>query len=148
MFLTIAGICVAAFCVLLFVQRKRSRDQQQVEAHSISAEALRPLLETQQVLLYDVRQPLDLLANSEIIPGAKRIPPKEILANPHLIPMDQDTVIYCTCPTDKTSLIILERALKLGFQQVKFLQGGLESWKNAGFPVEPYKESFHLDTGT
>jgi rhodanese-related sulfurtransferase len=52
----------------------------------------------QEVLLFDVRQPLDLLAYPELISGAKRIPPEEVLKTPSLLPRDEDIVVYCTCP--------------------------------------------------
>jgi rhodanese-related sulfurtransferase len=102
------------------------------------------LAANQQVLLFDVRQPLDLLAHTEIIPGAKRIPPKEVLENPLLIPKEKDSVVYCTCPSDETSRAILHQAEALHFLRLKFLKGGLEAWKAKGYPVEPYTESFHL----
>ena len=77
MFLTLAAICVAAFCLFIASRIKRARDQSEMEQHSITPEALHTLLASnQEVLLFDVRQPLDLLADSEIIVGAKRIPPK------------------------------------------------------------------------
>ena len=44
----------------------------------------------QEVLLFDVRQPLDLLAYPELISGAKRIPPEEVLKTPSLLPRDED----------------------------------------------------------
>jgi 3-mercaptopyruvate sulfurtransferase SseA len=31
---------------------------------------------------------------------------------------------------------------------MKFLKGGLDGWKAKGYPVEPYTQSFHLDTGS
>ena len=34
------------------------------------------------------------------------------------------------------------------FLRIKFLEGGLAAWKAKGYPVEPYEESCHLDTGT
>jgi rhodanese-related sulfurtransferase len=102
----------------------------------------------QDVLLFDVRLPLDLLASSEIIPGAQRFAPRDVMENPSIIPRDKDSVVYCTCPSDKTSRVILHRALALGFLRIKFLKGGLAAWKASGFAVEPYKKSFHLDTGT
>jgi rhodanese-related sulfurtransferase len=40
------------------------------------------------------------------------------------------------------------RALALNFLKVKFLRGGLAAWKQRGYPVEPYRETFHLDTAT
>jgi rhodanese-related sulfurtransferase len=82
------------------------------------------LAANQEVLLFDVRQPLDLLARYEIIPGAKRIPPKEVLENPSLIPKEKDSIVYCTCPSDKTSRAILHRARTLHFLRIKFLKGG------------------------
>ncbi len=99
------------------------------------------------MLIFDVRQPLDLLAYPEIIPSAQRIPPDDVLAKPSLVPKDTNSVVYCTCPSDKTSREILRRVLALGFFRVKFLRGGLEAWKLNGYPVEPYNESFHLYQG-
>jgi rhodanese-related sulfurtransferase len=29
---------------------------------------------------------------------------------------------------------------------MKFLKGGLEAWKERGYPVVRYDEAFHLDT--
>jgi rhodanese-related sulfurtransferase len=139
-------ICLAALCLLIMIWIKRTRERQVVEQHSITPEALHALLvSNQEVLLFDVRQPLDLLADTEIIPGAKRIPPREILENPSLIPKERDLVAYCTCPGDKSSRAVTHRALGLNFYRVKFLKGGLAAWKAKGYPVEPYQESFHLD---
>src|ERR1700722_10143436 len=58
---------------------KRARDRRELEQHSITPEALYGLLASkQEVLIFDVRLPLDMLVDSKIIPGAKRIAPKEI----------------------------------------------------------------------
>jgi len=131
----------------IVLRMKRQRDQSEMEQHSITAEELHVLLTSnREVLLLDVRQPLDLLAYPEIIPKAQRIAPNEVLQKPPLIPKEKDAVVYCTCPSDKTSRIILRRALALRFFRVKFLKGGLAAWKAKGYPVEPYKEVFHLDT--
>jgi len=131
--------------LLVIVRVKGQREQRELEQHSITAEELHALLASnQEVLLFDVRLPLDLLANSEIIPKAQRIPPEEVLQKPSLIPRDKDTVVYCTCPSDKTSRAVLRRALGLHFSRIKFLKGGLAAWKARGYAVEPYNEVFHL----
>jgi len=149
MSLTLIAVCVAVACLSIVIWIKRKRDRRRMELHSITPEALRTLLASnQEVLLFDVRLPLDLLADSEIIPGATRVPPKELLQNPSLIPKDKDSIAYCTCPGDKTSRAILHRALSMGFSQVKFLKGGLAGWKAQGYPVERYEKSFQLDTRT
>jgi rhodanese-related sulfurtransferase len=147
MFLTVTAICVAALCLWIVFWIKRTRDRHKIEQHSITPEALHTLLASnQEVLLLDVRQPLDLLADLEVIPGAMRIPPKELFQNLSLIPKDKDSVVYCTCSGDETSRAVLHRALGLHFVRVKFLKGGLAAWKAKGYPVEAYHESFHLDT--
>jgi rhodanese-related sulfurtransferase len=143
--LILTAICVSVICLMIVVGFRRTTDRHEMEQHSITPEALHTLFAAnQEVLLFDVRQPLDLLANSEIIPGAKRIPPKEVLENPSLIPREKDSIVYCTCPSDKTSRAILRRALALHFLRIKFLKGGLAAWKARGYPVEPYNQPFHL----
>jgi|SRR5580704_7979035 rhodanese-related sulfurtransferase len=143
---TITAICVAALLAALLV--KRTRHRRELERHTITPEALHGLLASKHdVLVVDVRQPLDLLGHSVIIPGSERIAPREVQENPSVLPKDRDVVVYCTCPSDETSRSILHKALGLGFLRIKFLKGGLEAWKASGFPVEPYEKPFHLDSG-
>src|SRR5947209_19337220 len=118
MYLALTAILVLITCSLIVVSIKCTRDRQEMEQHSITPEALHTLLASnREVLLFDVRQPLELLSSYEIIPGAKRIPPREVLENPSLIPIEKDSIVYCTCPSDKTSRAILHRALALHFLQ-------------------------------
>jgi len=145
--LTLIVICVVVLSLSTVIRIKRTRDRKDLELHSITPEDLHALLTSkQEVLLFDVRLPLDLLANSEIIVGATRIPPKELLENPLLIPEEKDSVVYCTCPGDKTSRAVLRRAQVMHFLRVKFLKGGLAAWKAKGYPVDRYEKSFRLDT--
>lgn len=143
MFLAITTICAAV--LLAVVLTKRSRDRRETERHSVTPEALHALMTSEQkVLVFDVRQPLDLLGDPVIIPGAQWLAPEQVCANPSLLPKESDLVVYCTCPSDKTSRIILRRALSMGFSRIKFLKGGLDGWRANGFPVEPYEKPFHL----
>jgi rhodanese-related sulfurtransferase len=145
------AICVVGFLVLVFslFRMRQLRRRRELEEHSIDPDALHDLLtKNQEILLFDVRQPLDLLAHSEIIPGAKRIPPKEVLEQASLIPKEKESVIYCTCVSQSTSRMILERALALNFTKIKFLKGGLDAWKAKGYPVERYTTPFRLDTAS
>lgn len=148
--ITSIGTVIVLASLTIILWRKRSRNQQAVmERHAITPEDLHSLLGSRQdIAVFDVRQPLDLLAHSEIIPGARRIPPAEVLASPALIPQDKEAIVYCTCPGDKTSREVLHRALDLHISRVKFLKGGFDGWKAKGYPVEPYREVFHLYSPT
>jgi rhodanese-related sulfurtransferase len=146
--LTLVAVAAVVGVFLVF-WIKAMRERRELERSSITVEALHAMMAAQQeVLLYDVRQPLDLLADSEIISGARRVPPKEIEENAKLIPRDREVVVYCTCPSDATARVVARRARELNFTQVKFLKGGLAAWKQSGYPVEPYRDAFHLDTAT
>lgn len=146
--MVIAWIAIFAVALLAAFLLKRTAERRELERYSITPEALHTLLTAKaDVLLYDLRHPLDLLGDSVIIPGAKWIDPQEVHENPSLLPCEKGLVVYCTCPSAKTSRAILHRALTKGFSQIKFIKGGLEGWRARGFPVEPYKKSFRLDSG-
>jgi rhodanese-related sulfurtransferase len=144
------AICAAALCVSIFggIAIRRLRAKSQIEANTIEPEALHELLDTKQVLLYDVRQPLDFLAHPEIIPGATRIAPKDIAEQTASFSRDQNSVIYCTGGDDDTFQMVLGKARALNFTRVKLLKGGLAAWKAKGYPVEAYTSPFSLDTSS
>jgi len=145
--LNVVAVVALALSLAIVLRIKRLKDQSEMEQHSITAEELHALLASnQEILLFDVRQPLDLLAYPEIIPKAQRVAPNEVLERPSPIPKEKDAVVYCTCPSDQTSRAVLRRVLALQFFRVKFLKGGLAAWKAKGYPVEPYQEVFHLYT--
>jgi rhodanese-related sulfurtransferase len=145
------AICVVGLIVLIFgiVRTVQLRNRRELERYSIDPDELYSLLELKKdIVVLDVRQPLDLLAHSEIIPGAVRVPPKEVMEQAASIPKDKDSVVYCTCVSEKTSRMVLKSALHLQFSRIKFLKGGLAAWKAKGYPVEVYDKPFHLDTAT
>ena len=139
----LATICILVLLAAMLV--KRVRDQREFEQHTITPEALYALLASNRnVAIFDVRQPLDLLGDSVIIPGAKWFAPQAVLDDPSLISENKDLIVYCTCPSDKTGLVVVRRALARGFSQIRLLKGGLDSWRAEGYPVEPYEKPFHL----
>ena len=142
-FLAIIGAVLVGGSALFWTTRKKRRDE--IQRCSVTPEDLHSLWASDsELLIFDVRQPLDLLAYPEIIPRARRIPPVEVLEKATLIPKDKDTVVYCTCPGDKTSRAVMQQAQAMQLFRVKFLEGGLAGWKAKGYPVEPYREVFHL----
>jgi hypothetical protein len=81
MLLTLLAGGIVLLCVALGLWRKRARDEQrEMEDHCITAEELHELqLSQHDLLLYDVRLPLDVLTDAEIIPGAQRFSPRNLL---------------------------------------------------------------------
>ena len=151
--LALTILAVVIWGALAVIWMRRLRERRAFARLSITPEALHDLIvANHEVAILDVRQPLDLLTDSEIIEGAIRLSPQDAEANPSLIPMDKELVVYCTCPSDKTSRAIALRAEhvvpQIDISRVRFLKGGLAAWKAKGYPVVPYDKTFHLDTGS
>ena len=78
--LTVIAIVIWGWLAVIWTWRIKAR--REFERISIRADALHSLLEAHtNLLILDVRQPLDLLADSEIIEGAQRISPEDAMAN-------------------------------------------------------------------
>lgn len=144
-FLGIFAVLVVTLLALLHV--KRTRDRREIDAYSITPEELHQLMDLKQEFrLYDVRQPLDLLAHSMVIPGSQRIAPFDLKRSPSLIPKDEDVIVYCTCPSDNTAHLVIRRALSLQYTRARLLRGGLDAWRAKGYTTEPFTTPFRLET--
>jgi rhodanese-related sulfurtransferase len=138
-------ICAALLVAGVLV--RRIGDRREFARHTITPEELHTLLASHRdVLVVDVRLPLDLLGDSVIIPGALWFAPQEVIDDPSLLPGGRELIVYCTCPNDKTSRAVLQRALAMGFSRIKLLKGGLDGWRARGYPIEAYVKPFHLDS--
>ena len=86
--------------------------------------------------IIDLRHPLDVLTDPEVVPGALRIGPDELKLHRDEIPSDREIVLYCTCPSEETSAKVAMELRRLGVLRVRPLRGGLQGWKDAGYPLE------------
>jgi rhodanese-related sulfurtransferase len=146
---TIAITFVAMLSRWLILRNRQRLREAEFAQHSITPEQLSEALAKRPRLpLFDLREPLDVVANSEIIPGATRISPYKVLENPWLIPKEKEAIIYCTCAEDEANIVILERLLAMGFSKVRFLKGGLDAWKARGFKVDGYSDTFRLNVAS
>jgi rhodanese-related sulfurtransferase len=71
-----------------------------------------------------------------VLPGAFRIGPEELKQRSEMIPHDRDIVLYCTCPSEETSAKVALELRRMGVQRVRPLRGGLQGWKDAGYPLD------------
>ncbi|WP_263378340.1 VTT domain-containing protein [Granulicella paludicola] len=86
--------------------------------------------------IVDLRHPLDVLSDPLMLPGAIRIGPEELKRQREMIPSDRDVVLYCTCPSEETSAKVALELRRLGIRRVRPLRGGLQGWKDAGYPLD------------
>ena len=101
------------------------------QLREIDAETVHRWLEDDKAVLIDVREPLEY--NREHIIGARLVP----LAGFDQADFrrDADKVAVFHCRTGSRTAMAAETILRAGFREVYRLDGGLEGWKRAGFPV-------------
>jgi membrane protein DedA with SNARE-associated domain/rhodanese-related sulfurtransferase len=138
------ALLVVLMVVGVLVYRVVKRRQFTVELRGLRLEpaqlmamiedALREGLE--RPFIVDLRHPLDVLSDPLVLPGALRIGPDDLKLRREMIPTDRDIVLYCTCPSEETSAKVALELRKLGIRRVRPLRGGLQGWKDAGYPLD------------
>lgn len=108
--------------------------QSQIESQLVTIEpaALKHLLDCQEVLLIDVREPGE--HKREKIPGSIAISLSQF--NPQLIPDTPDKLLVLYCQTGQRSIKAAQKLLTAGYSQVTQLQGGLNAWKTSGYETQ------------
>lgn len=91
------------------------------------------------ILILDVRRNGGSAEELQGIPGAVRIDPhhieRDVGAMGPVETSNRPVVIYCTCPSEFTSARVALALRRRGLQQVWPLAGGLNAWRDRGFPV-------------
>lgn len=74
----------------------------------------------------------------ENISGSRRVPLDKVGAEvrENNIPKNGEIVVYCAGPHCPQSRLAAEKLTKLGYDNVRAYEGGLEEWKQAGYNVD------------
>ena len=121
--------------IVLFIVGKwwqRRRFLMKIRMARISAEDLSVLLESGAAAkVLDVRSS-DRRAQSGWIPGSIEVHDiSELRLN-----ADDDVIVYCDCPNDASAAVLVAKLRKQGFTRARPLAGGIDAWRERGFPVE------------
>jgi membrane protein DedA with SNARE-associated domain/rhodanese-related sulfurtransferase len=131
-------IAVALVVYLVFKYARRQYFLRHLLKTRITAIELKRRLEAgDPLVIVDLRTVLDLEAAPYGIPGAHWFAPETLRHPHHLIPKGSELVFYCEEPREATSAQTALRLASHGYKNIHPLSGGLESWRQAGFEVEP-----------
>ena len=86
---------LAAYVLWKFIQRRRFIRRLRI-ARITPKELMDKLTAQENISIVDLRQPMDIEAFPQMIPGALRIAMEEIEARHGEIPRDRDVVLYCS----------------------------------------------------
>ena len=103
----------------------------------ITADELKRMMDAgDEVMVVDLRQPLDVQADPYTIPGALRMAAEELEQRRHEIPRDRDVILYCACPNEVTAARMALLLRQNGITRVRPLAGGVDAWRERNFPLE------------
>jgi rhodanese-related sulfurtransferase len=114
-------------------QEKQSSQQ----LHTIDAATLKQLIEQKAVTLVDAREASEYAG--ERIEGAKLVPLSRF--NPEQIPIEEDKTLVVYCQSSNRSRQAAQKLFDAGFAKVTHLQGGLNAWKQLGYPTQINKNA-------
>ena len=114
-------------------------NQEKIGYHlqKIHPTTLKKCLEMESVILVDVREAAEYAG--ERIQGATRVS----LSNfePRKIPLDEGKKLVLYCQTGKRSAQAAQKLFAASFNEVTSLEGGINAWKEAGYPIETSKNA-------
>jgi membrane protein DedA with SNARE-associated domain/rhodanese-related sulfurtransferase len=134
--LALAGAAVFGF----YAARRLARWQtflHQFKLSRITPEQLRGKLKLgENILVVDLQGHPKDGTGALAIPGAVRINPRrlELYKDVEIAP-SQEVVLYCECPGELTSARVALALQRRGIEHVRPLAGGLQAWRDLGFPV-------------
>lgn len=88
-----------------------------------------------EVVVVDLRHPLDYLPDPRTLPGALLLTPDKLMDQIALIPKNREVVLFCTCPSEATAAKTALQLKKAGITRVRPLYGGYDEWKKRGYPL-------------
>jgi membrane protein DedA with SNARE-associated domain/rhodanese-related sulfurtransferase len=93
-----------------------------------------------RILVLDLQVGLSQGQELPAIPGAVRIDSRQLSQYMKQyrgvdLATDREVILYCACPGETTSARVALALRQRGFEHVRPLDGGLQSWREHGFPV-------------
>jgi membrane protein DedA with SNARE-associated domain/rhodanese-related sulfurtransferase len=135
--LALLGVVVSLYIGFKYWQRHRLL--RELRLARITVDELRQKQEAgEDILILDLRSSADLQQDPTIIMGARHVTLEELESRSHGLPLDQDVVLYCSCPNEVTSARVALALQKRGFSRIRPLKGGIDAWRENKYPVEDF----------
>jgi membrane protein DedA with SNARE-associated domain/rhodanese-related sulfurtransferase len=140
------GFGIVSFLVFRLVRRfviVRRFVRSRMEPHELKQQ----MDEGEQFTIVDLRGHEERLLDPVTLPGAIHFAPDDLTQRAKEIPRDRDVVLFCNCPDASSAASTAMRLHKLGLERARPLRGGVNGWREAGFPLESIGESRFVQLG-
>jgi rhodanese-related sulfurtransferase len=131
----VIGLLLALYILLRWLQRQRF--QSSLRMARVDVHELESMMhgEPSPVIL-DVRSWNQVQLDPRSIPGALHVPPQDAGLRLASLKHHGEVVVYCNCPNEVSAARVARLFMKHREIRARPLQGGLDAWVAAGYPVE------------
>jgi len=134
---TVEFLVAALLAYMLAKWWQRKRLLLSLRLARMSVDELHQLVEQGMApVIVDVRSQAARLVDDRIIPGALMVNLGDINEELDHVPIDQEVVIYCSCPNEVSAAKAAKGLMVQGYRKVRPLLGGLDAWADAGYSIE------------
>ncbi len=132
-----AVVIVSAVALYVFVKwLERKRFYKALRMARVGVEELRAMMGREPPpVIVDVRSRSARSLDPRCIPGALQIPLEDVSRGLKSLNHRHEVVLYCTCPNEASAARAARFLKRHGVARVRPLQGGLDAWLAAGYPV-------------
>jgi len=103
------------------------------EADKVSLQQARAEHEAGRVLLIDIRETRE--HQTGVAQGAVLLPRSQLSQKQTLIPKNPDQPVLLICNTQNRSKASLEKLKAQGYQNIRYVEGGMSEWASKGWPM-------------
>jgi rhodanese-related sulfurtransferase len=103
------------------------------EADRVSLEQARAEFESGKAVLVDVRESSE--HKTGVADGAVLLPMSELTKQPNLLPKNADKPVLLICNTQNRSKATLQLLKQQGYQNIRYVEGGMSQWSAQGWPL-------------
>ena len=103
------------------------------EADKVSLQQARAEHEAGRVLLIDIRETRE--HQTGVAQGAVLLPMSQLSQKQTLIPKNPDQPVLLICNTQNRSKASLEKLKAQGYQNIRYVEGGMSQWAAKGWPM-------------
>ena len=103
------------------------------EADKVSLQQARDEHEAGRVLLIDIRETRE--HQTGVAQGAVLLPMSQLSQKQTLIPKNPDQPVLLICNTQNRSKASLEKLKAQGYQNIRYVEGGMSEWASKGWPM-------------
>lgn len=116
---------------------QRQRLLRQLRVSRITVDELHQRMNAgENLLILDLRSHTELEQDPTLIRGARHMALDEVHDHQDEIPRDREVVLYCSCPSEASSVRAALVLLRRGILRVRPLLGGIQAWREHNYPLD------------